>query len=237
MSQQAVVLKLFEFVILVFALSFHEASHAWMASRLGDPTARMLGRVTLNPIKHIDPLGTVIIPLAMLFLPGFGRFLIGWAKPTPITSRNFTKIKRDEMLTTLAGPASNLVLALACLIGLLVLEGTSAQGKLSVIAAVFTANHVQLPMEGALPAMFPVALLFYIGVWLNLILAVFNLLPLPPLDGSHILRNLLPYNWVQYYDRMGMFSLILMVLVGGWVVNLFVSPALNLVNSMLLPAM
>ena len=237
MNQQAVVLKLFEFVILVFALSFHEAAHAWTASRLGDPTARMLGRVTLNPIKHIDPLGTVIIPLVMLFLPGFGRFLIGWAKPTPITSRNFTKIKRDEMLTTLAGPASNLILALICLVGLLVLEATGSQGRLSVVAAVFTANHVQMPTEAALPAMFPVALLFYIGVWLNLILAVFNMLPLPPLDGSHILRNLLPYNWVQYYDRMGMFSLILMVVVGGWVVNLFVSPALNVVNHMLLPSM
>jgi len=237
MSQQAIVLKLFEFVILVFALSFHEASHAWMASRLGDPTARMLGRVTLNPIKHIDPLGTVIIPLAMLFLPGFGRFLIGWAKPTPVTTRNFQNIKRDDILTTLAGPASNLLLALACLIGLLVLEGMGGQGKLSVIAAVFTANHVELPMETALPAMFPVALLFYIGVWLNLILAVFNLLPLPPLDGSHILRNILPYNWAQQYDRLGMFSLILMVLVGGWVVNLFVSPALAVVNRMLLPAM
>jgi len=237
MTQQAIVLKLFEYVILLFALSLHEASHAWVASRLGDPTARMLGRVTLNPLKHIDPLGTVVIPLAMLFLPGFGRFLIGWAKPTPVTTRNFKNIKRDDILTTLAGPASNLLMALACLIGLLVLEHTGATGELSVIAAVFTANHVELPMQGALPAMFPVALLFYIGVWLNLILTVFNLLPLPPLDGSHILRNMLPYNWIQYYDRMGMFSLILMVLVGGWVVNLFVSPALALVNQMLLPSM
>jgi Zn-dependent protease len=108
---------------------------------------------------------------------------------------------------------------------------------LSVIAAVFTANHVQLPIDGTLPAMFPVALLFYMGVWLNLILAIFNLLPLPPLDGSHILRNVLPYNWIPMYDRLGMFSLILMVLVGGWVVNLFVSPALNMVNHMLLPSM
>lgn len=237
MNEQAIVLKLFQFVILLFALSFHEASHAWMASRLGDPTARMLGRVTLNPLKHIDPLGTVIIPLAMLFLPGFGRFLIGWAKPTPVTTRNFANIKRDDILTTLAGPASNLLLALLCLIGLLVLEGSGGAGKLSVIAAVFTANHVELPMETALPSMFPVALLFYTGVWLNLILAVFNLLPLPPLDGSHILRNVLPYSWVPYYDRMGMFSLILMILVGGWVVNLFVSPALSVVNRMLLPSM
>ncbi len=237
MNEQTVVLKLFEYAILLFALSFHEASHAWMASRLGDQTARMLGRVTLNPIKHIDPLGTVIIPLAMLFLPGFGRFLIGWAKPTPVTTRNFQNIKRDDILTTLAGPASNLLIAIVSLIGLLILEGTGAQGKLAVVAAVFTANHVQVPMEGALPAMFPVALLFYLGVWLNLILAVFNLLPLPPLDGSHILRNMLPYNWVQYYDRLGMFSLILMVVVGGWVVNLFVGPALSVVNRILLPSM
>jgi Zn-dependent protease len=237
MSQQEIVLKLFQFVILVFALSFHEASHAWVASRLGDPTARMLGRVTLNPIKHIDPLGTVIIPLVMLFLPGFGRYLIGWAKPTPITPRNFKNMRRDEILTTLAGPASNLLLALVCLIGLFVIEGLGDQGKLSVVAAVFTSNRVQLPLEGALPSMFPVALLFYTGVWLNLILAVFNLLPLPPLDGSQILRNVLPYNWVRHYDRLGMFSLILMVLVGGYVVNFFVSPALSVVNHMLLPSM
>jgi Zn-dependent protease len=237
MAQQEIVLKLFQFVILLFALSLHEASHAWMASRLGDQTARMLGRVTLNPIKHIDPLGTIIIPLAMLFLPGFGRFLIGWAKPTPVTTRNFKNIRRDDILTTLAGPASNLLMAIVSLIGLLVLENVSAAGRLSVIAAVFTANHVQLPIEGTLPAMFPIALLFYMGVWLNLILAIFNLLPLPPLDGSHILRNVLPYNWIPMYDRLGMFSLILMVLVGGWVVNLFVSPALNMVNHMLLPSM
>jgi Zn-dependent protease len=237
MAQQEIVLKLFQFVILLFALSLHEASHAWMASRLGDQTARMLGRVTLNPIKHIDPLGTIIIPLAMLFLPGFGRFLIGWAKPTPVTTRNFKNIRRDDILTTLAGPASNLLMAIVSLIGLLVLENVSATGRLSVIAAVFTANHVQLPIDGTLPAMFPVALLFYMGVWLNLILAIFNLLPLPPLDGSHILRNVLPYNWIPMYDRLGMFSLILMVLVGGWVVNLFVSPALNMVNHMLLPSM
>jgi Zn-dependent protease len=237
MTQQAIVLKLFEYVILLFALSLHEASHAWMASQLGDPTARMLGRVTLNPLKHIDPLGTVVIPLVMLFLPGFGRFLIGWAKPTPVTTRNFQNIRRDDILTTLAGPASNLLMALACLIGLLVLAHTGATGQLSVIAAVFTANHVELPMEGALPAMFPVALLFYIGVWLNLILTVFNLLPLPPLDGSQILRNVLPYNWIQYYDRLGMFSLILMVLIGGPIVGLIVSPALALVNQMLLPSM
>ena len=237
MSQQDIVLKLFEFAILLFALSTHEAAHAWMASRLGDQTARMLGRVTLNPVKHIDPFGTVLIPLAMLFLPGYGRFLIGWAKPTPVNTRNFKQIVRDDMLTTLAGPVSNILIALASMAGLLILESTSAQGRLAVVVAVFTANHVQVPMEGPLPAMFPIAMLFYLGVLLNLFLAVFNLLPLPPLDGSHILRHMLPYNWVRYYDSLGMISLILMIFVGARVVNIFVSPALDAVNRMLLPSM
>ena len=104
MSQQEIVIKIFQFAILVFALSLHESAHAWMASRLGDQTARMLGRVTLNPIKHIDPIGTILIPLVMLFLPGYGRFLIGWARPTPVNTRNFKRVTRDDILTTLAGP-------------------------------------------------------------------------------------------------------------------------------------
>src|ERR1700748_3465184 len=118
MSQQEILLKIFEFAILVFSLSLHEASHAWMASRLGDPTARMLGRVTLNPIKHIDLVGTIMIPLVMLFLPGFGSLLVGWAKPTPVTTRNFKNIRRDDILTTLAGPASNVLAAIASTIAL-----------------------------------------------------------------------------------------------------------------------
>src|SRR5579875_3563686 len=109
MSQQQIVFKIFEFVILLFSLSLHEASHAWMASRLGDQTARMLGRVTMNPAKHIDPVGTVLIPLAMLFFGG--GFLFGWARPTPVNTRNFKKIVRDDILTTLAGPLSNLLAA------------------------------------------------------------------------------------------------------------------------------
>src|SRR6201996_7994979 len=125
MSQQEIVLKIFQFVILLFALSLHEAAHAWMASRLGDQTARMMGRVTLNPIKHIDPLGTVLIPLVMLFLGSYGRFLIGWAKPTPVTTRNFKNIKRDDVLTTLAGPGSNLLAAFVAMIALIVLAKTS----------------------------------------------------------------------------------------------------------------
>ncbi len=155
MGQQDFVLKLFEFAILLFALSLHEASHAWMASRLGDPTARMLGRVTLNPIKHIDPVGTVLIPLAMLFLPGFGRFLIGWAKPTPVTTRNFKNFRRDDILTTLAGPLSNFLTAMVAFIALITMSLVSPAGKLAVQASVFAGNHVTFPIEGPLPTFFP----------------------------------------------------------------------------------
>src|SRR5579884_3095283 len=122
MSQQEIVLKIFEFVILLFSLSIHEAAHAWTASRLGDPTARMLGRVTLNPIRHIDLVGTVLVPLFMLLMPGYGRFLIGWAKPTPVTPRNFKNITRDDILTTVAGPVSNLLAAVGATILLLILS-------------------------------------------------------------------------------------------------------------------
>src|SRR5579875_2786106 len=126
MNQQ-VVLKVFEFAILVFALSLHEAAHAWAASQLGDPTARMLGRLTLNPMKHIDPLGTVLIPLAMLFLFPFG-FLVGWAKPTPVTTRNFNNLRRDDILTTAAGPVSNLAAAAGATLLLIVLARLSGAG-------------------------------------------------------------------------------------------------------------
>lgn len=232
---QDIVIKLFQFAILLFALSLHEASHAWMASRLGDQTARMLGRVTLNPVKHIDPVGTLLIPLAMLFMPGFGRFLIGWAKPTPVNTRNFRRITRDDILTTLAGPTSNFCAAIVCAIVLIVLEFTSHAGRLSVIVAVFTANHIPVPADTALPTLFPLALLLYLGFIVNLLLAIFNLLPLPPLDGSHIFRHMLPYNALRIYDSLGMISLILILFVGGRVVGLLMSPAVNALNHMLVP--
>ena len=115
MQPTAFVIAIFEFVLLLFSLSFHECAHAWMASRLGDQTARLQGRVTLNPIYHIDPIGTLLIPALAIFGPFIGfsffsGFLIGWAKPTPVITRNFKKIVRDDNLVTLAGPLSNLIL-------------------------------------------------------------------------------------------------------------------------------
>lgn len=230
MNQQAIVLKVFEFVILVFALSLHESAHAWMASKLGDPTARMLGRLTLNPIKHIDPFGTIVIPLAMLFLFPAG-FLIGWAKPTPVTPRNFKNLRRDDILTTLAGPVSNL-LAAAVATGLLILLAHLSTAGAEMVREL--AGGIPGPgLADASPAV-PLAMLLYLTVWLNLILAVFNLIPLPPLDGSHILRHFLPYKALRFYDSVGMIGLIAFLFLGGRLLGMFVNPMVGFVNTVLM---
>lgn len=228
MSQQAVVLKLFEFAILVFALSLHEAAHAWMASRLGDPTAQMLGRLTLNPVKHIDPFGTVLVPLAMLFLFPSG-FLIGWAKPTPVTPRNFKNLRRDDILTTLAGPVSNLMAAVGATILLILLARLN--GSAAEVVREF-ATGIPGPRTSS-PAV-PIAMLLYLTVWLNIILAVFNLIPLPPLDGSHVLRHFLPYRALRAYDSIGLIGLLLFLFLGGRLLALFVNPLVGVVNAILM---
>ena len=225
------VFALFEFVILLFSLSFHECAHAWMASRLGDQTARLQGRVTLNPIHHIDPIGTLLFPALMIFGPllGFGgaRFLLGWAKPTPVMTRNFKNIRRDDNLTTLAGPASNLVLVLVSFIVLVILMVAPFPGGQD--AVVNAANHQLNPQgETILQA---VALLASLSVEVNLALMFFNLLPIPPLDGSHILRNMLPYNALETYDQLGRFGFVLILILGQFIVPFFMNPAIAVVDA------
>jgi len=232
MSHEQIVLKIFEFVILLFALSLHEASHAWMASRLGDQTARMLGRVTLNPGKHIDILGTIVIPLVMLFLPGYGQFLIGWAKPTPVNNRNFKHFRRDDILTTLAGPGSNIMAAIACMIVLIGIALIAPNGQLAVHA--LASGQWGVAFMPGVSIIFPISLIFYIGVWLNLMLTIFNLLPIPPLDGSHVFRHMLPYNWLRYYDSIGIMGLVLILFLGGPIIGFFLTPAITLVDIILL---
>jgi Zn-dependent protease len=228
----SVAAKIFEFIVLLFALSFHEAAHAWTAWRLGDPTARMLGRITLNPAKHIDMLGTIILPLLFLFMPGFGGLLFGWAKPTPVTGRNFKNYKRDDTLVTLAGPASNVALAIISFFILLLLEHFTPTGRACVRAIAGFGMGPDLLAASSI--VLPLTIIFYYGILLNLFLAVFNLLPLPPLDGSHIFRHMLPYKAAALYDRLGIFSLLLMFFVGGRVAAYFVFPALNFFNALLL---
>lgn len=229
MNQQ-VVIKLFEFAILVFALSLHEAAHAWMASRLGDPTARMLGRLTLNPLKHIDPFGTILVPIAMLFLFPTG-FLIGWAKPTPVTPRNFKNLRRDDILTTLAGPVSNLAAAVAATIALVILARLNTTG--AEMVRYLAGGVPALGLSPSSPAV-PLAMILYLSVWLNVILAVFNLIPLPPLDGSHVVRHFLPYKALRLYDSIGIIGLLLFLFLGGRILGMFVDPILAFVNNVLL---
>jgi Zn-dependent protease len=228
----AFVIAVFEFVLLLFSLSFHECAHAWMASRLGDQTARMQGRITLNPIYHIDPIGTLLIPALAIFGPFIGfsffsGFLIGWAKPTPVITRNFKKIVRDDNLVTLAGPFSNLLLV-AIAFAILAVVCIAVPGGRALVHA--NLDGV-LAIEGGLQ---PLVLLALLAIEVNLCLFFFNLLPIPPLDGSRVVRNMLPYNAVQVYDRIGgWIGIILMIVVGGILLRLLFVPALAFVDSLL----
>jgi Zn-dependent protease len=229
MNQEALLIA-FQVVVLVLAFSVHECAHAWTAWRLGDPTAKMLGRVTLNPLKHLDPMGSVFMPLLALV---YHWPLIGWAKPTPVTARNFKHYRRDDILVTLAGPASNLLSATVALILLIVIKHAGHGGLTAVSTAVALADKIPIPTAG-LPALVPVALLLYFIILINLLLFVFNLIPVPPLDGSHILRHFLPYRALQIYDRIGMFGLIILMLVGGsFIFSIFFAPLLNTFNHLL----
>jgi Zn-dependent protease len=228
MSQE-IVLILFQVVVLVLAFSVHESAHAYVAMRLGDPTAYMLGRVSLNPIRHLDPLGSVLVPLISLV---YGGWLIGWAKPCPITLRNFKHIRRDDILTSLAGPASNLAMASAALVLLILFKHLVPGGGTTLTAAMMTAQHIGIDLAG-LP-LFPVAMFLYYAVTINLLLFLFNLIPIPPLDGSHVLQNFLPYKLEQIYLRVGTWGLLLLFLFGGSVIFRFYSPLLHLFDGLLL---
>ena len=230
MDQSHIVLAIFEFAVLLFSLSLHEAAHAWTANRLGDPTARMLGRITLNPIRHIDLFGTIILPAIMLLIsPGF---LFGWAKPTPVTQRNFKNITRDDILTTLAGPASNVLAAVVATVVLLIISRTSKTGAGIVHFVAASGNLSILTASGSI--LIPLVGLFYLAIILNLILAAFNLLPLPPLDGSHVFRHLLPYKALRVYDSIGIVGLFVIFIWGGPLISFLISPALTALRGVLL---
>ena len=190
------VIIFFQIVVLLFAISVHESAHAWMANRLGDPTAKMMGRVSLNPLVHIDLFGTIVLP-AMLILLGFPPF--GYAKPTPVDNRNFKNLVRDDILTAVAGPVSNFLTAFVAVIALALILHGSAGG----ISPVFRGTDVAGPL----------AKMFELAILINVILAVFNLIPLPPLDGSHVIRHFLSYETLKVYDRVGYFGLVIVMFV------------------------
>jgi Zn-dependent protease len=193
---------LYQMIAFLFAISVHESAHAWVASRCGDPTARMLGRVSLNPIRHIDLFGTIILPLvaAVSHIP-----LLGWAKPTPVNPRNFRNPMLDDILTSVAGPVSNFIVAAGALLLLGIISLSSNPGHALV-------NSLQGGYGGAPDsALTPFAVLLYELMLINIVLAVFNLIPIPPLDGSHVLRHFLSNSARMVYDRIGFFALLALV--------------------------
>ena len=224
-------IAVFEFVLLIFSLSVHECAHAWTASYLGDQTARLQGRVTLNPAYHVDPIGTLLFPGLVIFGPFLGLnffsgLLIGWAKPTPVITRNFHKILRDDNLTTLAGPASNLLIAFVAFLLLAIISLAVPGGHALVVSTFDGGTAIALPT--GLEAL---VLLATLAIEINFSLFFFNLLPIPPLDGSRLVRNLLPYNAVQVYDRIPIWvSYLFMIFVGGFILRLLIGPALAVVE-------
>lgn len=180
MDSNHIINGLIFYIGLVVLLTFHEFAHAWVAWKCGDDTARLQGRLSLNPIVHIDPIGTVVFPLLMIFSP-IGGLLIGWAKPVPINLANLRYPVRDDVLIALAGPAMNLALAVV-IVGL---------ARILFIFHAFDSAGVVLQMAQ-----------------LSLLLCFFNLIPVPPLDGSHVLRNFIGMSWETYWNlcRFGIFG-------------------------------
>jgi Zn-dependent protease len=204
-------------VVLAFSLSFHEMAHAWTAYRLGDPTAYNEGRVSLNPVVHVDPIGTILFPLVGLLFAAAGTRvpLIGWAKPVPFSLRNLSRPRRDVILIALAGPASNILLAI-------------------VIAILWRLLAFVPPVDQSIGQ--PIAMFLVIGIYSNLGLAIFNLLPIPPLDGGKVLSNLLPLESGMAFDQFtgnyGFIILYALLLTG--ILTRIVSPPITFLASLLL---
>ena len=193
-------------VPMIFAITMHEAAHGWMARRYGDMTPSMMGRVTLNPIPHVDLVGTIVVPVLLLLgsaVSGMGGVLLGWAKPVPINTRNLRPFRQGMLMVALAGPLSNLLQALGWLLLL----------KVFILTGFLTQSLLDLTMAGVL---------------VNFSLLAFNLLPLPPLDGGRIVTMLLPYNAAVRFaeiERYGMIVLVVLLLSG--LMTLFMKPFLS----------
>jgi len=206
-------------VPLVFAIVFHEVAHGWVAHRLGDPTAKMMGRLTLNPISHIDLIGTIIMPL-LLFFGTQGQFVFGYAKPVPIDPRYFKDPKKGMALSSLAGPGVNLLMALFFSV---------------VLRAIFPSMKESDLNEMSGQVLFPLALMLSYGVLINVALAVLNLIPIPPLDGSRIVYWLLPPRLGDSYYRLERYGmLILMALLFLRILGSLIWPVVSFILTILL---
>jgi Zn-dependent protease len=186
------------YIVLLFSLSVHESAHAWTALRMGDDTGKGEGRISLNPLVHMDPIGTVLIPLIQIFASGIP--LLGWAKPVPVRPTAFSNMRQGQIVVSGAGPASNLILALI------------------FTAVLFVALRLGLRAE-------PLLLMLSTGIQMNVVLALFNLIPLPPLDGSYVASWALPRELGDQYDRIvqpyGHWILLILFMTGAlsWILS------------------
>ena len=213
--------------VLLFSVIAHEYAHGYAALKQGDPTALRLGRLTWNPIKHIDPYMTVILPLLMLYASG-GQIALGGAKPVPVDPRNYRNYKVGDIIVSLAGVFTNLLVALACT------AVTALLGVLGRVASAIT------------PTLAIVQAMLVVGISINLVLIAFNLIPIPPLDGSHVLKYLLPRPLAIRYQRLGSFGLIILIALlvfGARLLDVWLRPAMivsgylvRLIRPYLLPA-
>ncbi len=199
---------------ILFAVILHEISHGFVAYKLGDPTAKMMGRLTLNPISHIDPFGTILMPL-FLYAVTNGQFVFGYAKPVPINAMNFRNPKRDMAISAAAGPSTNLLLA---------------------TASVLLVKHFLIPVSMVVPTsavvtvLKPLVLIFETSVFINVILAVFNMIPIPPLDGGRVLMGLLPLQQAMALGRLEPFGfIIIVVLVATHIADMFILPVISFI--------
>ncbi len=225
-----IVSVVFQMIAFLFAISVHESAHAWTANRCGDPTARMLGRVSLNPARHIDPVGTIVMPLIALFT---GFPVIGWAKPTPVDPRNFKNPVADDILTSVAGPVSNFLVATSAVVVMFVIAKTSIEGH-GLVQSMPFAYHMGSAGVGGSSFLAPLTLFLYELMLINVVLGVFNLIPVPPLDGSHVLRHFLSESVRRAYDAMGIFGLLALVYLGGNLLSRLISPFLRFFNEVLI---
>jgi Zn-dependent protease len=227
---QNVAIIVFELVVLVLAICLHDSAQAWAANRLGDPTARMLGRISLNPARHFDPFGMAVWPLLFIF---FSPLVLGWGKPVPMTWRNF-RAKNGEMLAVLAGPAMQFLAAVAALVILVILKHTTPGAAPSIQIAALLARRAQLDIvAGMLPPIFPLLLFLYMIIMVNLLLCVFNMLPMPFLDGGRILAYFLPYNAQKAFEQYSFYFMIAFFFIGFRLIMIAFQPLLFLFNALL----
>jgi len=222
------ILGVIQIFVLLFAITIHEASHGWAAYKLGDPTAYLQGRVTLNPIAHIDPFGTVLLPLILV---AFGAPAFGWAKPVMVNPYNLRNPKRDNLWISAAGPFSNIMVAFFCLLFLIFLKSINSNVEYflkNLLIGNISFGAGFRPLEG-------LALILFYGILINTYLAIFNLIPVPPLDGSGVLMGFLSDEAAQKYEKIRPFGfIIILALIYLGLLSLIIRPILFIIYSIIL---